>query len=196
MSSIFVISSKNPVFSVLFLIFTFSIVTCMLFMFNLEFLPISFVVIYVGAIAVLFLFVIMMLNIKFAELTENSVNTLPFAITLSLAFIFEFFCIMKFEFFTLQLTNNSLELFIIDFTKSFSISHSFTEFCQLFSNIQVVSFALFNDFLYCFFLSSLVLLLAMVGTISLTLKKHWKNKTQNFYLQLMKNTKKGLVSYS
>merc|ERR1712100_371734 len=105
-----------------------------------------------------------MLNIKFAELTENSVNALPFSITLSLAFIFEFF--------SLQLANNSLELFIIDFTKSFSINHSFAEFCQLFSNVQVVSFALFNDFLYCFFLSSLVLLLAMVGTITLTLKKH------------------------
>jgi hypothetical protein len=50
--------------------------------------------------------------------------------------------------------------------------------------------------LYSFFLSSLVLLLAMVGTIALTLKKQWKNKTQNFYVQLMKNTKKGLVSYS
>jgi NADH:ubiquinone oxidoreductase subunit 6 (subunit J) len=140
-------------------------------MFNLEFLPISLVVIYVGAIAVLFLFVLMMLNIKFAELTNNSISNLPFAIIFSLAFIIEFFYLLKFEFFSLQLTNDALELFIFEFSKSFSIDQSFLNFCQLSSNIQVVSFALFNNYLYSFFLSSLVLLLAMVGTIALTLKK-------------------------
>ena len=170
-SAFFVIFSKNPVFSVLFLIFTFANVTCILFMFNLEFLPISFVIIYVGAIAVLFLFVLMMLNIKFAELTENTTNNLPFVLVFSLLFLAEILYLFKFEFFSLQLAQNSSELFIIDYIHLFSIKHHFLNFCQLFSNVQIVSFALFNDYLYCFFLSSLVLLLAMIGTISLTLKK-------------------------
>ena len=120
-SAFFVIFSKNPVFSVLFLIFTFANVTCILFMFNLEFLPISFVIIYVGAIAVLFLFVLMMLNIKFAELTENTTNNLPFVLVFSLLFLAEIFYLFKFEFFSLQLAQNSSELFIIDYIHLFSI---------------------------------------------------------------------------
>jgi NADH-quinone oxidoreductase subunit J len=71
LSAFFVIFSKNPVFSVLFLIFTFTNVSCLLFLFNFEFLPVIFLIVYVGAIAVLFLFVLMMLNIKYAELQEN-----------------------------------------------------------------------------------------------------------------------------
>ena len=194
-SAIFVICSKNPIFSVLFLIFTFANVTCILFIFNLEFLPISFVIIYVGAIAVLFLFVLMMLNIKFAELTENTTNNLPFIFIFSLLFLSEICYLFKFEFFDLQLTQISSELFIFDYLYLFSVKYAFLNFCQLFSNVQTVSFALFNDYLYCFFLSSLVLLLAMIGTISLTLKKQWKSRTQNFYSQLMKNTKKSIISY-
>jgi len=70
LSSLSVICTKNPVFSVLFLIFTFFNVCCLLFLFEFEFVPILILVIYVGAIAVLFLFVLMMLNIKIAELLE------------------------------------------------------------------------------------------------------------------------------
>ena len=78
-SSIFVIISKNPIFSVLFLVLTFANVSSLLFLFDLEFLPASFIVIYVGAIGVLFLFVLMMLNIKLAELKDSYSNTLPFS---------------------------------------------------------------------------------------------------------------------
>ena len=70
-SSIFVIWTKNPIFSVLFLIFSFFNVSALLLLFNFEFLPITFLVVYVGAVAVLFLFVLMMLNIKLAELIDN-----------------------------------------------------------------------------------------------------------------------------
>jgi len=73
----------------LFLILSFTNVSCLLFLFNLEFLPISFLVIYVGAIAVLFLFVLMMLNIKLAELQRNISGFLPFALLLGFTFIIE-----------------------------------------------------------------------------------------------------------
>jgi hypothetical protein len=69
-------------------------------------------------------------------------------------------------------------------------------FIKLFSNIKMISYTLFNDYLYCFFLSSLVLLLAMIGSITLTLKKQWKNRGQDVYLQLMKKTKNSLTTYS
>jgi NADH:ubiquinone oxidoreductase subunit 6 (subunit J) len=64
LSSIFVFISKNPVHSVLFLILTFCNAAGILFLFNAEFLGLVFIIIYVGAIAVLFLFVVMMLNVK------------------------------------------------------------------------------------------------------------------------------------
>jgi NADH-quinone oxidoreductase subunit J len=87
--SLFVITTKNPVFSILFLVLSFCNVSGLLFLFNFEFLPIAFLVIYVGAIAVLFLFVLMMLNIKLAELKENYFGFLPISIILSFVFIVE-----------------------------------------------------------------------------------------------------------
>jgi len=173
MSSIFVILSKNPVFSVLFLIFTFTNVACVLFIFNFEFLPISFIVIYVGAIAVLFLFVLIMLNVKLAELSENRSYFLPFAIIFGICFFVELLFLFRFEFIFVKIFHNSFaDVFLSDFLNVFAINASFVNLCRLFSNMQIVAFALFNDYLFCFILSGLVLLLAMVGTIALTLKKN------------------------
>ena len=78
-SSMMVVLSRNPVFSVLFLILSFFNISALLFLLELEFLPIVFLVVYVGAVAVLFLFVLMMLNIKLAELRENTTHYLPIA---------------------------------------------------------------------------------------------------------------------
>jgi len=73
-SASFVITTKNPIFSVLFLILTFFNIAATLLLLNFDFLPIVILVVYVGAIAVLFLFVLMMLNIKLAELIDNHYN--------------------------------------------------------------------------------------------------------------------------
>ena len=70
--SLMVVSAKNPIHSVLFLILTFFNLSCLLFILNVEFLPLLFLIVYVGAIAVLFLFVLIMLNIKLSELKEGS----------------------------------------------------------------------------------------------------------------------------
>ena len=70
-SGTMVIASRNPIYSVLFLILTFFNLSCLLFILNIEFLPILFLIVYVGAIAVLFLFVLIMLNIKLSELKEG-----------------------------------------------------------------------------------------------------------------------------
>jgi NADH-quinone oxidoreductase subunit J len=171
LSSIFVIFSKNPIFSILFLIFTFACVSCVLFLFNFEFIPISFIVIYVGAIAVLFLFVLMMLNIKLAELAENKTYYLPFSIIFFIFLMIELLFILKFEYTNLNIYQKGSGLFLIEYLNIFTTKTNFLNYCQLFSNIEVISFTLFNNYLYCFYLSSLVLLLAMVGAITQTLKK-------------------------
>ena len=87
LSAIFVVITKNPIFSILFLILAFVNVSCSLFLFSFEFLPISFLVIYVGAIAILFLFVLMMLNIKLAVLNQTYNNFIPFAVLFFFAFL-------------------------------------------------------------------------------------------------------------
>lgn len=89
-SSSLVVFSKNPIYSVLYLILSFCNSSALLFSLNLELLPITFIVVYVGAIAVLFLFVIMMLNIKIVELRTHKENILAvMALILLCLFLYE-----------------------------------------------------------------------------------------------------------
>ena len=121
LSSFFVILSKNPVFSVLFLIFTFTNVSCLLFLFNFEFLPVIFLIVYVGAIAVLFLFVLMMLNIKLAELKENYWMLIPLIAIFSFILFLEFSFLMRAEFYPLNFSGDSSFSFLFS-SLSFWIS--------------------------------------------------------------------------
>jgi len=74
-TSFMVIFSKNPVYSILYLILVFCNIVVLLLILGLEFIPVTFIVVYVGAIVVLFLFVLMMLNIKLAETQKDGMNT-------------------------------------------------------------------------------------------------------------------------
>jgi len=101
LSSIFSITSKNPVVSVIFLISTFVQAAVYLIFIGINFVGISYIVIYVGAIAVLFLFVIMMINIKLTDILETGsqyTKNLPLAIAIGSLFIFIIFTIIPFNF--------------------------------------------------------------------------------------------------
>jgi NADH-ubiquinone oxidoreductase chain 6 len=101
LSSVFSITSKNPVISVIFLITTFVQAAGYLILIGINFIGISYVVIYVGAIAVLFLFVIMMINIKLTDILETGTQytkNLPLAIAIVSLFIFIIFTIIPFNF--------------------------------------------------------------------------------------------------
>lgn len=91
MSGIMVIRSKNPVNSVLFLILVFCNATGLLILVDLDFFAMIFLVVYVGAIAVLFLFVVMMLNVKITEINENILRYLPIGGIIGIIFLFEIF---------------------------------------------------------------------------------------------------------
>jgi NADH:ubiquinone oxidoreductase subunit 6 (subunit J) len=151
LSSICVVFSRNPIFSILFLVFSFSNASCLLFLFNFEFLPISFLIIYVGAIAVLFLFVLMMLNIKLAELNDIYSNFLPFTIFLALAFICELLCLFRFDFVLLNTFHNSSIFFLSDFLNFFTTKFYFMELFSQFSNVKIIAIALFTNYLYAFY---------------------------------------------
>ena len=195
LSAFFVIFSINPIFSVMFLILSFSNVSCLLFSLNLEFLPIAFLVIYVGAISVLFLFVLMTLNIKLAELHENFYNFVPVLIIFGVIFLLELLLILSGDYGSFDFRENSL-LLLSDFLFKTSQENDFINFITANTNIQNISQTLFFDFIYEFLLAGFVLLFAMVGAILITIEKTFLKKTQNVYSQILRNYNNSLVSYS
>jgi len=108
-SSVLSITSKNPVISVIFLITTFVSAAAYLILIGINFIGISYIVIYVGAIAVLFLFVIMMINIKLTDILDTGYNytkNLPLAILIVTLFIFIIFQTLPFSFNNIALPFN------------------------------------------------------------------------------------------
>jgi len=97
-SGIMVITARNPVHSVLFLILVFCNAAGLLILLNLDFFAMIFLVVYVGAIAVLFLFVVMMLNIKVAEVNENILRYLPIGGLIGILFLFEILVVIDNDF--------------------------------------------------------------------------------------------------
>jgi len=170
-SSFFVITTKNPVFSILFLIFSFTNVSCLLFLFNFEFLPISFLIIYVGAVAVLFLFVLMMLNIKLAELQESYSNYVPVSLFFGFIFVVELLFLLRSEFVFLDIFNENSIYFLSELIEMSNTKLLFTNFFGSYSNIKTLAVALFTDYLFAFIIAGFILLLAMVAAILLTIQK-------------------------
>lgn len=137
LSSIFTITSKNPVISVIFLISTFVQAALYLLLIGLNFVGISYIVIYVGAIAVLFLFVIMMINIKLTDILETGnqyTKNLPLAIAIGFLFIFIIFQLIPFNF--NNIPGLSLLLAKMNFVNAIYMNSNLLEFLDtdLFNN--------------------------------------------------------------
>jgi len=109
-SSLCIIISKNSITSVLYLICVFILSSLCFLLLGAEFLSIIIVIIYIGAISILFLFVIMMLNLRIVEVYNTLVSYFPIGSFLGLFFILEFFFMIKndFNFFSLNYLNNDL----------------------------------------------------------------------------------------
>jgi len=171
-SSIFVLISENPVHSVLFLILTFCNAAAVLLLLNVEFLGLIFIIIYVGAIAVLFLFVVMMLNVKIyssKSFIQNPILFLVGFIALS-----QIFLLLERTF----LDSNTL----ID-SENLSVSI----FLDSLSSIDVLGQGLYNNYIICFLIAGLVLLVAMIGAIVLTLNFSSQRKNEIVFRQLSRS---------
>lgn len=165
-SSIMVIGLKNPVHSVFSLILTFCISSCLLLTINVDFLAIIFIVVYVGAIAVLFLFVVMMLNIKLVQFTESIIRYIPFGIILCIIFVNEIYFInLKFNLIT-------------------NIQNQWIYYFNYSDTIVLIGEILYTNFIHLFILAGLILLIAMIGTINITLYHASNVKRQNISIQL------------
>jgi len=170
-TSLLVIFSRNPVYSVLFLILTFLTASFISILFNAEFLGILFIIIYVGAIAVLFLFVIMMLNIKVLSIVNYF-----FAPIFLLIGIILFF----------QLFLNLLNIFS---SKDVLEQASFLQSFDGLENINIFGQVLYNYFLIGFLIAGIILLVAMIGAIVLTLNFKNKKKHEINFRQLSRSDK-------
>lgn len=175
-SAMMVILSKNPIYSVIFLILAFCNATGLLLLLKVEFIAMMFIIIYVGAIAVLFLFVVMMLNIKINELSENWWHYLPIGGILGLIF----FCQIEVVLYFSQYSDYALEITAlsssIDQVESFLIERegyqsTWGSLVDLVTNIQALGFLIYTYNAYYFIMASLILLVAMIGAIVLTMYK-------------------------
>lgn len=194
-SATMVIASKNPIHSVVFLILVFCNATGLLLLLKLEYLAMMFLIIYVGAIAVLFLFVVMMLNIKINELNENWVRYLPIGGVISLIFLLEIFLILDSSFISIFYLNlksladfNFVTESILLYDKFYFDHKPWSTLIDSVTNIQSLGFLIYTFYFYYFILASLILLVAMIGAIVLTLhKRKFASKKQLIFKQVARN---------
>src|ERR1700694_4725864 len=93
---IFVLISKNPIISVLFLIGLFATISSYLIILGLSFIGLSYLIVYIGAVSILFLFILMLINIRISELQSNTSNSIPLAVTISILFNYPLFQLLPY----------------------------------------------------------------------------------------------------
>jgi NADH-ubiquinone oxidoreductase chain 6 len=190
-SGVMVIQSRNPVHSVLFLILVFFNVAGLLILLGLDFFAMIFLVVYVGAIAVLFLFVVMMLNVKLAEINEKRLRYLPVGGLLGLLFLFEIFLIVDNDFIPLLATPHPGSPLLSP--------EGWTQWSQsieTLSNIESIGLLLYTYYFYFFLVASLILLVAMIGAIVLTMHKGVNVKRQEVFTQNTREFAQTVVKLS
>ena len=161
LAGLMVISSRNPVHSVLFLILAFFNAAGLFVLLGAEFLAMLLVVVYVGAVAVLFLFVVMMLDINFVELREGFQRYMPLGLGVGGVLLAEI-------------------LFV--FFNSADMPETVVMVNEV-SNTRALGRVLYTDYIYLFQLAGLILLVAMIGAIALTLRKRENVRRQSIASQ-------------
>jgi NADH-quinone oxidoreductase subunit J len=165
-SAVMVIVSKNPVHSVLYLILAFVNASGLFVLMGAEFLAMILVVVYVGAVAVLFLFVIMMLDVDFTELREGFLQYMPIGLVIGGIFLFELLLTVSYQVINPGTTKTITAAIPTDVT-----------------NTEALGLVLYTKYIYYFQLSGMVLLVAMIGAIVLTLRHKVNIKRQNINVQ-------------
>tara|TARA_B100001079_G_scaffold268285_1_gene278354 strand:+ start:100 stop:732 length:633 start_codon:yes stop_codon:yes gene_type:complete len=178
-SAIMVVASKNTVHSVFFLILDFISISCLFIMIGAEFLGMIMLIVYVGAVAVLFLFVVMMLNVaqqKNQWFVSTSDNThIPIGLLISVVIFFELVIVI------------SGWKYKPDLLSSVSV-----EINQNITNTHSIGNILYTDYIHLFQLSGMILLVAMIGAIVLTYRKRSGIKRQSYLSQISREKSEGV----
>jgi NADH-quinone oxidoreductase subunit J len=166
-ASLVVISVKNPVHSVLWLIFAFFNTAGLFILIGAEFLAMTLVIVYVGAVAVLFLFVVMMLNINFTKVKEGFQQQMPICTLIALVLLLDL---------VLVITKSTSSV------EAMNLALPFSKFTGL-SNTHAIGSVLYTQFMPVFLIAGLVLLVAMISAIILTHRKRKNVRKQNAFKQ-------------
>ena len=178
-SAVMVTVSKNTVHSVFFLILDFISISCLFIMIGAEFLGMIMLIVYVGAVAVLFLFVVMMLNVAQQKnqwfASEESSKHIPVGIIISTLIFFELIIVIggwKYK------------------PNLFDINNSIDPLTT--SNTHALGQILYTDYIHVFQISGMILLVAMIGAIVLTFRKREGIKTQSYIKQISRERYEGV----
>ena len=164
-SAVMVISSRNPVHSVLFLILAFVNAAGLFVLLGAEFLAMILIVVYVGAVAVLFLFVVMMLDVDFTELRRGFLNYLPIGALIGIVLLAE------------------LLILVGGWAIAPPTAHPAAPIAANISNTEALGLVLYTRYVYFFEAAGVILLVAMIGAIVMTLQ-HKQVRRQNIAAQV------------
>nr|YP_007890752.1 NADH dehydrogenase subunit 6 [Jakoba libera]AGH24246.1 NADH dehydrogenase subunit 6 [Jakoba libera] len=173
-SSTCVVASKNPIHSVLFLILTFCAASALLLLIEVEFLAMMFIMVYVGAIAVLFLFVVMMLNTRLAEFHLSLLRYLPLGAIIGFLFLLQMYFLLNSD---LTPTPNHDLITTLSF-QDWSVHQN------ALTNVESLGQLIYTYYFFLFLLAGLILLVAMVAAIVLTVYKRKGVRRQDIYQQV------------
>jgi len=167
-SGILTIISKNPIISVLYLIALFLNISVYLIILGLNFIGISYLLVYVGAVSILFLFILMLINIRVSELVVDTYNSLPLATFIGILFLYSLYNILPFYIAYLgdnllsnMFSNNNIIMQVTSKTWDYNLVES--------SQAAVIGYTIYTNYFIWIIITSLVLLLAMIGTLCLVI---------------------------
>ena len=178
-SAIMVTASKNTIHSVFFLILDFISISCLFIMIGAEFLGMIMLIVYVGAVAVLFLFVVMMLNVSKQTNTwfesKSGYEHIPIGMIISLIIFFELIIVVGGWKYKPEVISASTSAIDQNTTSTHSIGN-----------------VLYTEYIHLFQLSGMILLVAMIGAIVLTFRKRTGIKRQSYFLQISREESDGV----
>ena len=179
-SAIMVTVSKNTVHSVFFLILDFISISCLFIMIGAEFLGMIMLIVYVGAVAVLFLFVVMMLNVaqqknQWFNSEATSSSHIPVGLIISTIIFFELIIVVGGWKYKPELSNPNT-----------------TQISNEISNTHSLGQVLYTDYVHVFQISGMILLIAMIGAIVLTFRRREGVKTQSYLKQISRERSEGI----
>ena len=193
---ILVIITKNPIISVLFLIGLFLSIAGYLMLLGLNFIGISYLLVYVGAVSILFLFILMLINVRISELLSNTSNSIPLAIFISISFNYPVYQILPYSLVSFNnyiidfnrsnnIVNNSWNHILFNNNVNIKLSGNQLDNSEIYfvtskiwdgnlaenSHITSIGNIMYTSYSIWLILTSIILLLAMVGAIVITIKQ-------------------------
>ena len=186
---IFVIITKNPIISVLFLIGLFLSISGYLILLGINFIGLSYILVYIGAVSILFLFILMLINIRISELLNETSNTIPLAILSTIAFNYSIYQtlpynITVFSSYTININNIFYDIFYYNYNDYLNKTFKFNDDIIYFvtskswdsniaetTHITTIGNIIYTNYSIWIIITSIILLLAMIGAIVITIKQ-------------------------